>query len=102
MRAWPELLTIIIPLIIVIRGAACCGLVWGECGARAAPGALRCCGWVLGCRRGVPRVTVLRVDGVRVVRVEPARLLESYMPLASHRDRAAARYSASSVRYLCT
>ena len=50
---------------------------------------LRCCGWVLGCRCGVPRVVARRVDGVRVYSRPLARVLHALA--ACH-----------SVRYLCT
>ena len=48
--------------------------VWGD--ATAAPAALRFLWMGSRLRCGVPRVAAMRVDGVRV---EPARLLESYV-----------------------
>ena len=103
MRAWPELLTIIIPLIILgWAAAACCRglLVWGECGARAAP--LELVVLWMGSRLPLwcaARRCDARVDGVRASS-RHRRLLESYMPLASHRGRKV--LFRHNDRYLCT
>ena len=60
------------------RGGGVCMLINGEVsgGATAAPAALRFLWMGSRLRCGVPRVAAMRVDGVRV---EPARLLESYV-----------------------